>query len=109
MAVAQTASAAAQTSIRQTASPTRPRRSEPIMNGNAGTTFRIGTSTGAPISMPARYDTAVPATIAAGTNAGFIPKDYTPRHEARCRSDDARLRAHRPGLHVERAGPARAS
>ena len=81
-AVAQTASAAAQMSMRTMASPTWPRRSDPIMKGKAGNVLRIGTSAGTPIAAATRYDSAVPATIATGANAGFITKDYTPRMSA---------------------------
>src|SRR3954462_6791405 len=77
--VAQTPSAAAHTSMRHTASPTRPRRSETTMKGYAGSTLRNGTSTGIPSATPSRYERAVPPTIAAGTRAGFMGKDYTAR------------------------------
>src|SRR3954466_1686648 len=81
-AVAQTASAAAQISMRTMASPACPRRSDAIMNGNAGSVLRIGTSTGTPIAAATTYEAAVPATMATGANAGFITKDYTPRMRA---------------------------
>src|SRR5262245_3082749 len=77
--VEQTPSAAAQTSMRQIACPTRPRRSDATMKGNAGTTLRNGARSGMPIRIATPYDRAVPPTMAAGTNAGFITGDYTPR------------------------------
>src|SRR3954463_10213282 len=78
--VAQTASAAAHTSMRQTASPRRPRLSDTNMNGYGGRTLSKGRSRGTPSAKPMRYDRAVPPTIAAGTRAGFMGKDYTPAH-----------------------------
>src|SRR5256885_14527302 len=48
------------------------------MKGNAGTTFRTGTRTGTSISTAMKYESTVPATITAGTRAGFMSTDYTP-------------------------------
>src|SRR5829696_286318 len=105
--VEQTARAAAQTSMRHTASVTRPARSDATMNGNAAATFRKGRSAGIPASTPATYDSAVAPTMTAGTHAGFIPKDYTPRDDAPHSCPAAARGGRRRRVYVELAGPAR--
>src|SRR4029077_13336081 len=104
-AVAHTASAAAQISILTIASPVCPRRSDPIMNGNAGSVLRIGTSAGTPIANATKYDSAVPPTITRGARAGCIFGGLYSAHEGpspRRRGFGAPPRA---GVHVEH-GPA---
>src|SRR3954470_14685464 len=107
MTVAHIPSAAAQTSMRQTASPTLPRRSDATMNGKAGRTLSTGTTAGIPTRNAATYESAVPPTIAAGTHAGFMSKDYTPANEALLRRGRAVAGPRRNGLPVEHAGPSR--